>query len=289
MFDGFSVQRVRTQGGAIHLRRGGSGDPVLLLHGYPQTHAIWHQVAPRLARRFSVIVPDLRGYGDSDRPPSDPLHVPYSKRAMAAEMVEVMRLLGHERFAVVGHDRGARVAYRMAFDHPQSVVKIASLDVVPTLTMWETMDWTRANRAFHWLFLIQPNALPERMIGANPTLWLDECLRRWAAPGFAFAPAALAEYRRCFADPAVVHATCEDYRAGATIDVEHDKADFGKRRIECKLLALWGEQGLARRSADPLVVWREWAADVRGGPVRCGHFLPEEAPEETASALEAFL
>ncbi len=252
MFDGFSVQRVRTQGGAIHLRRGGSGDPVLLLHGYPQTHAIWHQVAPRLARRFTVIVPDLRGYGDSDRPPSDPLHVPYSKRAMAAEMVEVMRLLGHERFAVVGHDRGARVAYRMAFDHPQSVVKIASLDVVPTL-------------------------------------WLDECLRRWAAPGFAFAPAALAEYRRCFADPAVVHATCEDYRAGATIDVEHDKADFGKRRIECKLLALWGEQGLARRSADPLVVWREWAADVRGGPVRCGHFLPEEAPEETASALEAFL
>lgn len=289
MFDGFTVQRVRTQGGAIHLRRGGGGDPILLLHGYPQTHAIWHHIAPRLARKFTVIVPDLRGYGDSDRPASDPLHVPYSKRAMAAELVEVMRALGHDRFAVVGHDRGARVAYRMALDHPQVVTKIASLDVIPTLTMWATMDWTRANRAFHWLFLIQSNALPERMIGANPTLWLDECLRRWSAPGFAFAPEALAEYRRCFADPAVIHATCEDYRAGATIDVEHDKADYGKRRIAAPLLALWGEQGLAQRAADPLTVWREWAADVRGGPVRCGHFLPEEAPEETASVLEAFL
>ena len=289
MFEGFSSTRIRTQGGAIHVRCAGSGPPVLLLHGYPQTHAIWHRVAPALARRFSVVAADLRGYGDSDRPASHPNHAPYSKRAMAAEMVEVMRTLGHDRFAVVGHDRGARVSYRMAFDHPQAVTKLVSLDVVPTLTMWETMDWVRANRAFHWLFLIQPNDLPERMIGSDPQLWLDECLRRWAAPGFVFAPEAHAEYRRCFADPSVIHATCEDYRAGATIDVEHDRADYGKAKIRCPMLALWGELGLARRASDPLTVWREWADDVRGYAVRGGHFLPEEAPAETIAALEAFL
>lgn len=292
MFPGFIQDRVRTGGAEINIRRGGKGPPVLLLHGYPQTHACWHKVAPQLARRFSVVVADLRGYGDSSRPPSAADHAPYAKRAMAQDMVEAMAKMGWERFAVAGHDRGARVAYRMALDHPQVVTKLAVLDIVPTYTTWTRMEMRRGMATYHWFFLAQPDGLPERLIGADPAYYLRETLRRWAGRPDAFTPEAMAEYERCFADPACIHATCEDYRAGASIDYETDKADYRRRKITCPVLALWGERGFGKGkddSADPLEDWREWADDVRGQPIRCGHFLPEEAPAETLAALEAFL
>ncbi|MBV8535159.1 MAG: alpha/beta hydrolase [Alphaproteobacteria bacterium] len=289
MFEGFAQHRVTTTGAEINFRSAGKGPPLLLLHGYPQTHVLWHRMAPDLARRFTVVVPDLRGYGDSSKPPSDSTHLAYSKRVMAQDMVELMARLGFPRFAVAGHDRGGRVAYRMALDHPEVVSKLAVLDIVTTHTMWTQMDKARATGGFHWLFLMQPDGLPETMIGKDPAYYLREMLRRWARPGFAFAPEAMAEYIRCFSDPACIHATCEDYRAGGTIDFELDTADFGKRKITCPVLALWGASGIARRTSDPLSAWRPWADDVRGHAVECGHFLPEEAPEETRKGLEEFL
>ncbi len=292
MFPGFVQDRVRTGGAEINIRRGGNGPPVLLLHGYPQTHACWHRVAPQLARRFSVVVADLRGYGDSSRPASAADHAPYAKRAMAQDMVEAMAGMGWERFAVVGHDRGGRVAYRMALDHPEAVTKLAVLDIVPTFTTWNRMDMRRGMATYHWFFLAQPGGLPERLVGADPAYYLRETIRRWAERKDAFTPEAMAEYERCFADPACIHATCEDYRAGATIDYETDKADFRRRRIACPVLALWGERGFGKGNDDsgnPLKDWREWADDVRGQPIRCGHFLPEEAPAATLAALESFL
>jgi haloacetate dehalogenase len=273
----------------VHARVGGAGPPVLLLHGYPQTHACWHRVAPGLARRFTVICPDLRGYGDSDRPPDDPAHRTYAKRAMAADQVETMARLGFERFAVVGHDRGGRVAYRLALDHPDRVSRLAVLDIVPTIEAWDRMDRRQALGSYHWLFLAQPFDLPERLIGAAPAFFLRWTLASWAGPGAAFDERALAEYDRAFRDPAVIHATCEDYRAGATVDVEDDAADRGRRRIACPLLALWGAEHPGSRSWDPLAVWREWADDVQGHGIACGHFLPEEAPAEVVAALESFL
>ncbi len=290
MFPGFVQDKMRTAGAVINVRRAGSGPPVLLLHGYPQTHALWHRVAPELARRFTVIAADLRGYGDSSKPAADADHAAYSKRAMAADMIEVMRQLGFPRFAVVGHDRGGRVAYRMALDHPEVVSKLAVLDIVTTHTMWTRMDKALATASYHWLFLMQPGGLPETMIGKDPGYYLCETLRRWARPGFEFAPEAMAEYVRCFSDPACIHAACEDYRAGGTIDFEHDKQDFGTKKIVCPVLALWGSGGIAKRSDDPLSAWRPWADDVRGHAIPgCGHFLPEEAPEETLKGLESFL
>jgi haloacetate dehalogenase len=292
MFPGFSQHKISTSGAQINLRRGGEGPPVLLLHGYPQTHLCWRHVAPVLARRFTVVVADLRGYGDSAKPPSAPDHAPYSKRSMAQDMVEVMRHLGFARFAVVGHDRGARVAYRAALDHPDAVAKLAVLDIVPTYTTWIRMQMNRGLSTYHWFFLAQPDGLPERLIGADPGYYLKEKLRRWAENEDAFSDDVVAEYVRCFSDPACIHATCEDYRAGATMDFELDKADYRRRRIRCPVLALWGESGFAKGngdSDDPLADWREWADDVRGQPIRSGHFLPEEAPEETSRALEAFL
>jgi haloacetate dehalogenase len=251
---------------------------------------MWHEVAPALARRFTVVAADLRGYGDSAKPSSDDTHAAYSKRAMALDMLDVMAGLGFKRFSVVGHDRGGRVAYRMALDHPQAVTKLAVLDIVTTHTMWTRMDKALATASYHWLFLMQPDGLPETMIGKDPAYYLRETLRRWARPGFEFAPAAMAEYVRCFSDPACIHAACEDYRAGGTIDFEYDKQDFGKKKIACPVLALWGERGIAKRSDDPLAAWLPWADDVRGHAItNCGHFLPEEAPAETVKGLEAFL
>jgi haloacetate dehalogenase len=292
MFPGFSQHRIRTKGAEINLRRGGEGPPVLLLHGYPETHLCWHRVAPVLARRFTVVCPDLRGYGDSSKPPSAADHAPYSKRSMAQDMVEIMAQLGFPRFAVVGHDRGARVAYRLALDHPGAVTRLSTLDIVPTYTTWMRMQMGRGLKTYHWFFLAQPDGLPERLIGGDPGYYLKEKLRRWAGSMDAFPADIVAEYVRCFSDPACIHATCEDYRAGATIDFEIDKADYGKRKIACPMLALWGQRGFAKGSDDsenPLADWREWADDVRGGPVQSGHFLPEEAPEDTLRALEAFL
>lgn len=289
MFEGFDTRDVATSETTIHVRTAGSGPPVLLLHGYPQTHACWHAVAPILAERFTVVVADLRGYGDSAKPSSTADHSAYSKRQMAADMVEVMAELGHHRFAVAGHDRGARVAYRMALDHPGKVSRVAVLDIVPTYATWEAMGWKGAIGSYHWQFLAQPHPLPEKLIGHEPVYYLNETLARWAAPGFQFHPGALAEYERCFSNPETIHAACEDYRAGASIDHRLDGEDFGVKKISSPLLSLWGDRGGARADDSFLRTWREWAVDVRGGPIPGGHFLPEESPVDTARAIFQFL
>jgi haloacetate dehalogenase len=289
LFPGFRPQRLRVRETEIHAVVGGQGPPVLLLHGYPQTHACWHRIAPALAARFTVVCADLRGYGDSGRPPSDPQHRAYSKRAMAEDQVEAMAQLGFERFAVVGHDRGGRVAYRLALDRPERVTRLAVLDIVPTLETWARMDRRGALASYHWLFLAQPADLPERLIGADPHYFLRWTLGSWAERHDAFDARALAEYQRAFETPAVIHATCEDYRAGATADLEDDAADRDLRRIGCPVLVLWGARRPSSRDWDPIAIWRDWASDVRGQAIRCGHFLPEEAPAETLAALEPFL
>jgi len=287
MLQGFTARTVATSGAPIAARTAGSGPPLLLLHGYPQTHAMWHKVAPRLAERFSVVAADLRGYGDSGRPASGPGHAGYSKRAMAQDLAELMAALGHERFAVAGHDRGARVAHRLCLDHPGRITRAAVLDIAPTYTMYATADRAFAEAYYHWFFLIQPFDLPERLIGADPAYWVRKKLAQWGRDESAFTPEAVAEYVRCFGDPAAIHATCEDYRAAATIDLEHDEADMG-RKVTCPLLVLWGSKGFVGRRYDVLATWRERAADVRGHAVPSGHFLPEEAPEETLAALQEF-
>jgi haloacetate dehalogenase len=287
MFEGFEVRDIATRETSIHARIGGSGPPLLLLHGYPQTHVMWHQVAPALAERCTVVCPDLRGYGDSGKPASDPEHAVYSKRATAREMVEVMAALGFARFLVAGHDRGGRVAHRLALDHPERVERMAVLDIVPTRTVFRATDQAIATGYYHWFFLIQPYGLPERLIGADPIYYLRRKLGAWAALDN-FAPEALAEYERCFSDPATIHASCEDYRAAAAIDLAHDEADLD-RRIRCPLLVLWGGRGLMERHFDVLATWRDKAAGpVTGRALDCGHFLAEERPAETASELLAF-
>ena len=287
MFEGFTQRRITTSGAEIAVWTAGSGTPLLLLHGYPQTHAMWHLVAPALAQEYTVVCPDLRGYGDSSKPVVSAGHQPYAKRAMARDMVEVMTALGFDRFGLAGHDRGGRVAYRLAFDHPERVTRLATLDIVPTHAQWRAMDWRGAIGGYHWYFLAQPSPLPEKLIAADPIYYLHSCLRRWAAPGFEFDPAALAEYERAFSNPETVRASCDDYRAGATIDFEIDDADYGKRKIVVPMLALWGErEGAAPRRL--VETWREWAEDVRGLPIRSGHFLPEEAPGPTLAALLEF-
>jgi haloacetate dehalogenase len=257
LFPGFATRRFEAPGGPIHGVVGGSGPPLLLLHGFPQTHACWHRVAPRLAERFTVVATDLRGYGDSARPATDARHAPYSKRAMAEDQVAVMRRLGFERFAVAGHDRGGRVAHRLARDHAERVTRLAVLDISPTKKMYESTDQRFATLYYHWFFLIQPFDLPERLIGADPDYYLLRKLGGWGTKDLPFAPEALAEYRRCFRDPAVIHAMCEDYRAAAGIDLEHDGADQA-RKLACPLLVLWGANGVVHRCFRPLDDWREW-------------------------------
>ena len=283
MFEGFELLTVDTGEAVIRARRGGSGPPLLLLHGHPQTHAMWHRVAPLLAGTFTVVAADLRGYGDSSKPPSAPDHEPYSKRAMARDQVALMRRLGFERFGVAGHDRGGRVAYRMALDHPERVARLAVLDILPTWEHFRRADMAFALGYWHWFFLAQPHDLPERLIGADPDWY---CLR---GRRHLFAPEALAEYLRCFRDPATRHAICEDYRAGATFDFALDAADREAGcRVACPVLALWAGRNELDRWYDVLAVWRDWAGDVRGRALDCGHYLPEEAPEETAAELRAF-
>jgi len=288
MFEGFEQRRLAVSETEINLRIGGTGPGLLLLHGYPQTHVLWHKIAPRLAADFTVICSDLRGYGDSGKPDSGPDHAGYSKRAMARDQVEVMTALGFERFSVVGHDRGARVTHRLLLDHGARVDKAAVLDIAPTLDMYARTDRAFAEAYYHWFFLIQPFDLPERMIGADPDYYLEKKIGAWSKVGDCFTPEALAEYKRCFRNPETIHATCEDYRAAATIDLEHDRADRD-RRIVPPLLVLWGQLGVIERSYDVLDLWAERAEEVSGRPLPCGHFLAEEAPEETLEALRAFL
>lgn len=271
----------------VNLALGGSGPPVLLLHGYPQTHVMWHKVAPRLAERFTVVAADLRGYGDSGKPAGGPDHAEYAKRTMARDQVEVMRALGFDRFRVAGHDRGGRVAHRMALDFPDAVERLAVLDNVPTRHAIQSDDRRLATVYYHWFFLIQPDGLPETLIGGRPEYFLRETLRRWAAPGHEFAPGAMDEYLRCFCTPEAIHASCEDYRAAASIDLEHDDADIDTP-IACPVLALWGARGRIHRIYDILGTWLDRCVDVRGRALDCGHFVAEESPEDTLAELEAF-
>jgi haloacetate dehalogenase len=288
MFEGFERVRIETEGANINAVCGGKGPPVLLLHGYPQTLVMWHLAAPRLAESFTVVATDLRGYGDSSKPEGGPNHAAYSKRAMAADQVEVMEALGFGSFAAVGHDRGGRVAHRMALDYPERVTKLAVLDIVPTHYVFATADKELATAYYHWFFLIQPYDLPERLIGADPDYFLGKKLGGWGTGIEMFVPEAYAEYERCFSDPKTIHASCEDYRAAATIDLEHDEADRDQR-VECPLLALWGEKGVVERLYEVLEVWREYARNVWGRTLPCGHYLPEERPRETVGELVSFL
>lgn len=286
--ENFGQIRMQTTGAAINLVHGGQGrQPLLLLHGYPQTHVMWHRVIPLLEPHFHLICPDLRGYGDSEKPHPAPDHSNYSKRAMAADMAELMTGLGHDQFLVAGHDRGARVAHRLALDYPERVSRACVMDIAPTFHMFAHTDQHFATGYYHWFFLIQPDGLPERMIGADPEYFLNQKLKRWSGPEAHFDPEAVAEYLRCFSDPATIHASCEDYRAAATIDLQHDEQDR-HRKIRCPLLVLWGKQGFVHRTYDVLEVWRDYAHQPQGQPLDCGHFLAEEAPEPVARELLNF-
>jgi len=288
LFPGFAAHAVDGAGARIHCVVGGSGPPFLLLHGYPQTHAMWHGIAPALARHYTVVCADLRGYGDSEKPDSGPPHATYSKRAMAADMVAVMRTLGFARFRLAGHDRGGRVAHRLCLDHADAVERVALLDISPTRIMFERTDQAFATAYYHWFFLIQPFDLPERLIGSDPAYYLAMKMKRWSAGETSFFdPRAWAEYERCFRDPATIHATCEDYRAAAAIDLVHDRAD-AHRRLRMPLLVLWGVKGVVNRLFDPLHDWRSVADDVRGTALTTGHYVAEEAPDATLRHFRSF-
>ena len=265
----------------------GEGPPLLLLHGYPQTGYIWHKIAPLLARDFTVVVADLRGYGDSDKPPTSADHAVYSKRAMAADMIAVMAALGHQQFFVAGHDRGGRVAHRLARDYPQAVEKLAVLDIAPTAMMYDTTDMQFATSYYHWFFLIQPAPFPETLIGHDPKFFLESKMRHWGKDRSAITEDAFDDYLRCFSNPDTIHASCEDYRASASIDLEHDAADAGQK-LDIPLLVLWGATAMVGNKYDMLAAWREVAVDVSGFSVPGGHYLPEESPDETYQALVDF-
>lgn len=285
-FQGFQVSKVDTTGATIHVSYRGSGPPLLLLHGYPQTHVMWHKIALALAIEFTVIAPDLRGYGDSSKPTDGENHSNYSKRAMALDQVELMQHFGFDTFAVAGHDRGGRVAHRMSLDHPARVTRIAVLDIVPTYKLFQTVTKEFATAYYHWFFLIQPAPFPETLIGNS----IETVLKHYFGTLMpkSVTPEAYAEYLRAFRNPATIHATCEDYRAAASIDLEHDRADLD-RKVECPVLVLWGERGPMHRMFDMLAVWRERALQVNGRAIASGHFLAEEAPDETLSELRVFL
>jgi len=314
LFPGFQSHWIETSSGRMFARSGGKGPPLLLIHGYPETHVMWHRTAPQLAERFTLVIPDLPGYGWSAAPESHLSHAkddaerlasPYVKRNMARAMVDIMEALGHVRFRVAGHDRGGRVAYRLALDHPGRVAQLATLDIITTWDMWDQMDARLALRAWHWQFLAQNEPLPELLLGRAANEYFDMLADAWrggahsggaaagaARPGErrngAMDERAIAHYRASFTDPLRIHAGCEDYRAGATIDRALDDADRkAGRKITCPMLALWGERGLPAQNG-PLELWKAWATDVRGLALPCGHFLPEEAPEATARALLDF-
>lgn len=293
LYPGFASHWIDTAAGRLFVRTGGSGAPLMLLHGYAQTNVMWHRVAPELAQRFTLLIPDLPGYGWSAAPDADRHHAPYTKRAMAAAMIDVMEALGYARVNLAGHDRGGRVGYRLALSHPGRVVRLATLDIVPTWAMWQNQDGNPelAARMAHWTFLSRPAPGPEDEIGRDPVAFWNAK----TAPGTKvktlapFDRRALAHYHAFFADPAHLHATCEDYRAGRTTDLADDDADRAAgRRISCPMLVLWGDAGIPSAIPDPLATWREWADDVRGFAIDSGHYLPEENPAATVAALQDF-
>lgn len=291
--DGFEAGEIETGETSIFARWGGSGPPLLLLHGFPETHLMWRDIAPALAREFTIICPDLRGYGRSGCPPSAKDHAPYAKRAMARDMVSVMNALGHERFGIVGHDRGGRVAYRLALDHPDRISSLAALDVVPTETTWERADARLALAFWPWSLLAQPSPLPERMLVAAADAVIDNALAEWGSPACAFPAEVRNAYVEALRDPTHAHAICEEYRAAASLDREHDRADLeAGRYITRPLLALWsGRGGLESWYSDeggPLALWRPWAANVEGFALDAGHFFPEEVPDQLAEILASF-
>ena len=285
-FPGFKKLNKKTSGATINFVTAGSGPPLLLMHGYPETHIMWRKVAPQLAKKFTVVAADLRGYGDSSKPAGGGDHAAYSKRVMAQDQVEVMNSLGFQKFLVVGHDRGGRVAHRMALDHPDSVQKLAVLDIVPTYKVFHTVTKELATSNFHWFFLIQPQPLPETMIGNSAEFWLKS--RFNGLPPDAIGKEAFAEYLRSFRTPEMIHATCEDYRAGASIDLMHDDADL-QRKISCPVLALWAERGAMHRQYNVLDTWKERASNASGKPLPSSHFIAEEVPEMLLSELGNFL
>ncbi len=292
MFEGFDRTEIETSGTTINLVHGGDGPPVLLLHGYPQTHVMWHKVAVLLADHFTVVAPDLRGYGDSGKPPSDGDLSVYCKRTTAQDQVEVMAELGFQSYHVAGHDRGARVGHRMALDHPRRVKSFTSLDVVPSQAAFDSMDANLAFAWFHWNLMRQPAPLPEILISNSAKTYLDFLLESWTAVDGAITDEAYSEYLRCFSNPETIRGTCMDYRS-IELDLQHDEADRG-RKLTCPVLVLWANN-MAKRPGwqvgvrlNMLDTWRERATDVRGGPIDCGHFLPEEAPDEVTSQLLGF-
>jgi haloacetate dehalogenase len=289
LMPGFLRRDVQTSSARIRVATGGEGAAVLLLHGHPQNHLTWYKVAPRLVEAgYTVVAPDLRGYGDSSKPPGGTDHAGYSKHALAGDQVEVMSALGFDRFAVIGHDRGGRVAHRMALDHPDHVERLAVLDIAPTATMYERTNREFATKYFWWFFLIQPFDLPERMIGSDPEYFLRRHIGGQMKSADAANETLFQEYLRCYRDPATIHAICEDYRAAASIDLEHDAADAG-RKVEAPLLALWGAKGVVGSLYDVLETWREKAVTVSGRALDCGHTLQEELPDQTAAELLGFL
>jgi haloacetate dehalogenase len=289
MFDRFEEFDIATTDTTIHGRRGGQGPPVLLLHGIPETHLMWHRVAPQLAERFTVVATDLRGFGASGTPPSTPDHAPYSMRQIARDQVEVMTALGYQEFAVAGHDRGARCAYRMALDHPAAVARLAVLDIVPTAEAFGRVDMDFSLGFWVWSFLAAPYPVPERLIGGAPEALVDHMLDTWSDGAGVFPADVRAAYTRQFRDPGRVHAICEQYRAAATLDYQHDQADRGRHLISCPTLVLWSQTGPVADWYHPLEIWKAWSRHVRGGPIAAGHFIPEEAPDLTARCLTDFL
>ena len=290
LFPGFESELIEVNGVKIMTRKGGSGQPLLLLHGHPQTHAIWHRVAQQLAESHTVVMTDLRGYGDSSKPQGSHDHLNYSKRVMALDQIEVMRHFGYSQFDVLAHDRGARVAHRLALDHPKAVKRLVLLDIAPTLAMYEKTSNQFARSYWHWFFLIQPAPLPERLIEADPAAYVRDVLGRRSAGLAPFDPRALAEYVRCLELPGTAHGLCEDYRASASIDLVHDQLDIDKKNfLQQAVLVLWGEQGVVNQCFEPLKEWSKLAVNVKGHALPCGHYIPEEAPELLLNQVQSFL
>jgi haloacetate dehalogenase len=286
MFKNFKQDVIEVNGVNINYKIGGKGEPLLLLHGYPQSHVLWRKIAPLFAENYTVICSDLRGYGDSDKPQSDKKHLTYSKKTMGLDQNELMKKLGFNEYFLVGHDRGGRVAHRMAIDFKENIKKISVLDIVPTSHVFKNTNAILAKRYYHWFFLIQSYPLPETMIGNDPEYYIRSKLQMWGANNEYLTEEIIQEYLRCFTTE-TIQASCEDYRAGASIDLVHHEEDFDKK-ISCPLQVLWGSKATIEELYDPIKVWKEWALNVEGQSIDCGHFLPEESPVETYNAIINF-